>query len=307
MLAINDNFNVKLKDKTFIALGNFDGLHIGHLALIKKVLELSKENNVKSMVITFTNHPLSIIDKAREPKLIMDKNSKINLLSKMGIDIVNFATFDEKFMKISPKDYILNLMNYYNAVGFIVGFNHRFGYKNTGNNELLKKLSKQYGFELHVVEPVKYKGEPVSSTRIRKAINKGQIEDANKMLLKPFMLKGSVEHGKMIGRTIGFPTANLKYDKKIILPKIGIYYTIVEYNNKLYRGITNIGTNPTVGVNDITIETYILDFNKNIYDENISVYFINRIRDEIKFDSLEQLKEQLESDKKFALGKNIEI
>lgn len=307
MVVINDNFNVKLKDKTFIALGNFDGLHIGHLTLIEKVLEISKENNVKSMVITFANHPLSVVDKTRAPKLIMDKAVKIDILAKMGIEIVDFVTFDEKLMKMSPEEYILNLIKHYNAAGFVVGFNHRFGYKNSGDNELLKKLSRKYGFKLYIVQPVSYKDEVVSSTRIRRAIDNGEIEAANKMLLKPFMLKGSIEHGKMIGRTIGFPTANLKYDKKIILPKNGIYYTIVEYNNKLYRGITNVGTNPTVGLNDITVETNILDFNKDIYDETISIYFINRIRDEIKFNSLEDLKHQLELDKKFALGKNIEI
>jgi riboflavin kinase/FMN adenylyltransferase len=307
-MVINDNFDIKFKNKTFIALGSFDGLHLGHLALINKVVELAKENNVKSMVNTFINHPLSIIDISKVPKLIMSNETKAKILSNLGIDIINFANFDTDFMKISPEDYILNLINHYNAIGFVVGFNHKFGHNNKGNIELLKKLSLKYNFKLYIVSPIKFDEEVISSTIIRKKILEGNIEDVNRMLLKPFMLSGNVIEGKKVGRTIGFPTANLEYHKDFVLPKMGVYYTVVRYNNKCYKGITSIGRNPTiVGVNDLTIETYLLDFNSNIYNENIELYFLKRIRSMIKFNNLEDLKIQMRSDKNFAKEQNIEI
>ncbi|WP_026882287.1 bifunctional riboflavin kinase/FAD synthetase [Clostridium akagii] len=308
MMVINDNFNIKLKDKTFIALGSFDGLHLGHLALINKVLELAKENNAKSMVNTFINHPLSIIDKSRIPKLIMSNETKANILTSLGIDIINFANFDSDFMKISPEDYILNLINHYNAIGFVVGFNHKFGHKNQGDINLLKRLSLEYNFKLYIVSPIKCDEEIISSTGIREKILSGNIEEANKMLLKPFMLEGKIIEGKKVGRTIGFPTANLEYHKDFALPKMGVYYTVVKYNNNLYKGITSIGKNPTIiGINKLTIETYILDFKSNIYNKNIELYFINRIRDMVKFNNLDDLKAQMERDKTFAKEQNIEI
>ncbi len=308
MMVINDNFNIKLKDKTFIALGSFDGLHLGHLALINKVVELAKANNAMSMVNTFINHPLSIIDKSKVPKLIMSNETKAKILNNLGIDIVNFANFDKEFMNISPEDYILNLIKYYNAIGFVVGFNHKFGHNNIGNVELLKKLSLEYNFKLYIVSPIKYDEEVISSTGIRKKILSGNIEDVNRMLLKPFMLEGKIKEGKKVGRTIGFPTANLAYHKNFALPKMGVYYTIVEYNNKFYKGITSIGTNPTItGINELTIETFLLDFSSDIYNENIKLYFIKRIRDMIKFNNLEELKSQMESDKNFAKKQNIEM
>lgn len=308
MMVINDNFNIKLNDKTFIALGSFDGLHLGHLALINKVLELAKLNNVKSMVNTFVNHPLTVIDKSKVPKLIMSNETKVKILSDLGIDIINFANFDLDFMRISPEDYILNLIKYYNAIGFVVGFNYRFGHNNEGNTELLKKLSSKYKFKLYIVNPIKCDEEIISSTGIRNKILLGNIEETNRMLLKPFMLEGKVMQGKKVGRTIGFPTANLEYNKDFAIPKMGVYYTIVKYNNTFYKGITSIGKNPTiVGVNKLTIETYLLDFDINIYNKNIELYFIKRIRDMIKFNNLQDLKFQIESDKNFAKEQKIEM
>ncbi|MDF2502537.1 MULTISPECIES: bifunctional riboflavin kinase/FAD synthetase [Clostridium] len=308
MIILHDNFKTKLKYNTFIALGSFDGLHKGHLTLINKVLELSKSNgNIKSMVNTFANHPLTIVDKDKVPKLIMDNDTKAEILDKLGIDIVNFALFNEDLMKMSPENFIFNMIKCYNAVGIVVGFNYRFGHKNLGDIELLKKLSEEYNFKLFIINPIEYNENVISSTRIRTNIGAGKMEDVNNMLLKPYMLKGKVISGKKLGRTIGFPTANLEYNKEFAIPKKGVYYTLVKYKEKIYKGITNIGTNPTIGINELTIETYILDFTNEIYNEYIKIYFISRIRDEQKFNSLAELKNQLEKDKKFAKMRNIEI
>lgn len=305
MLVYEDNFKTTLKEKTYIALGSFDGLHVGHMRLINKTIELAKENNAKSMVFTFKNHPLTIINKDIAPKLIIDNEVKSELLEKCGVDIVNYVNFNNEFMKISPEDFIKNMVKCYNVKGIIVGFNYRFGYKNLGDIELLKKLSIKFRFELNIIEPVKIDDDIVSSSKIRQLVSEGNITKANKFLNRPFMLQGTVIHGKQLGRKINFPTTNLKYNKNFVLPKRGVYYTCVKYNGEIYRGITNIGYNPTVNDKKLSIETHILGFKKDIYDENLRLYFCKRIRSEKKFNSIEELANQLYKDKNFASMQNI--
>lgn len=305
MIVYEDNFNIKLNEKTYVALGSFDGLHLGHMSLINKTIELAKANNARSMVFTFKNHPLTVINEEMAPKLIMNNNTKTKLLEDIGVDIVNYAEFNEEFMKINPEKFIDNILKAYNTQGFVVGFNYRFGYKNLGDIELLQNLSTTLGFELNVITPVKINGEVVSSSKVRHLISEGDITKANYFLTRPFMLQGKVVHGKQLGRKISFPTINLDYDKKFVLPRGGVYYTVVEYNDKRYRGITNIGYNPTVKDKKLSIETHILDFNKDIYGEYVNIYFYKRIRDEKKFESVEHLSKQLEIDKLYAEKQNL--
>ncbi len=308
MIIMEDNFKKYLQYNTYIALGSFDGIHIGHLSLVNKTIKLAKKNGAKSMIFTFKNHPLSIINKELAPKLIMDNFSKMKVLETFGLDIINMANFDNELMKLSPEDFILNLVNHYKAKGLVVGFNNRFGYKNLGDVELLKKISKKYGFDLCVVDPVKYKGQIVSSSIIRSSVSdEGDVKKAAKMLARPFMLQGNVIKGKQLGRTLGFPTVNLDYDKKFLLPRGGVYYTMVDYEGEIFRGITNVGYNPTVDDNKLGIETHILDFDKNIYNKHIKIYFIDRIRDEKKFNSIEFLADQLKKDKIYAKKQKLEI
>jgi riboflavin kinase/FMN adenylyltransferase len=308
MIVLEDNFNSKLDYKTYIALGSFDGLHLGHMGLINKTLQLSRSSNLKSMIYTFKNHPLTVINKDRVPKLLMDNETKIELLEGLGVDIVNLVNFNSEYMKISPEEFIVNMVEYYNLQGLIVGFNYRFGYKNAGDIQLLKEYSEKLGFELHVIDSVTYEDEIVSSSRIRSLIASGNIQKANEMLISPYMLSGRVIRGKQLGRKIGFPTVNLRYDKNFLLPGTGVYYTTVRYGGITYKGITSVGFNPTVEPDNetISIETYILNFSKEIYNENIMVYFINKIRDEVEFDSIELLVEQLKIDKAYAEARNLE-
>jgi riboflavin kinase/FMN adenylyltransferase len=305
---MEDNFKKYLQYNTYIALGSFDGIHIGHVSLVNKTIKLAKKNGAKSMLFTFKNHPLSIINKELAPKLIMDNFSKIKILETFGLDIVNMANFDKELMKLSPEDFILNLVNHYRAKGLVVGFNNRFGYKNLGDVDLLKKISKKYGFDLYVVDPVKYKGQIVSSSIIRSSVSdEGDVKKAGRMLTRPFILQGNVIKGKQLGRTLGFPTVNLDYDKRFVLPRGGVYYTIVDYEGEIFRGITNVGYNPTVDDNKLGIETHILDFSENIYGKHIKIYFMDRIRDEKKFNSIEFLAEQLKKDKIYAKKQKLEI
>lgn len=290
---------------SYVALGSFDGLHKGHLSLIKKTVELAKKINGISVVYTFRNHPRKFIQSIDNPKLLLDNKSKKEILKKENIDLVYFEEFNKEFMKFSPEQFIKYLCEKFNVKGIVVGFNYRFGYKNSGDVNLLKELAKTYNYELYVMEPCVYNEEAISSTKIRQALIRGALNEANEMLTRPFFIRGEVVHGKQLGRTIGFPTANLNFSKDIILPKIGVYYTNVLWNNKIYKGITSIGNNPTVNGEKITLETFILDFDKDIYDEEIYVYFIKFLREEKKFASIENLKNQLKLDAQIASKENI--
>lgn len=300
MIVLEDSFIKEKHKANYVALGSFDGLHLGHLSLVRKAVEIANKNGGNSMVFTYKNHPKTLIKPEFAPKLIMDMDTKLEILEREKIDIVAIKSFTKEFMKMSSEDFIKFLCINYNVKGIIVGFNFKFGYKNQGDINILRDLQQKYKYQLYVMEAFRYKDEIISSTRIRESILNGEVLEAREMLSKPFKLKGLVTHGKKLGRTIGFPTANIKFDSKIIIPKIGVYYTNIIYNDKKYKGITSVGNNPTVNGKELTIETYILDFNSEIYDEEIEVYFIDRIRDEKKFSSVDELVIQLKKDKKFA-------
>lgn len=300
---MNEKLNRFLEEGTYsyVALGSFDGLHSGHLSLVNKIIELANENKGRSIVYTFKNHPRTLIKGATPPKLLMDNESKEEILEALGVDLIYFEEFNEEYMKLTPEGFIKYLCEKFKVKGIVVGFNYRFGYKNIGNIEMLKELSDKYGYELYVMEPCNYENEVISSTRIRDELLNGNVDKAMKMLNRPYIIKGKVVHGKKLGRTIGFPTANLDYSKEALIPRKGVYYTNVQWQGKIYKGITSVGNNPTVNGDKLTIETYILDFNNDLYGHNIKVYFIKKIRDEKKFNSIDDLVIQLKKDKYYAL------
>ena len=308
MIVVDDDINKEDKKKpNYVALGSFDGLHYGHLSLLRKTVEISKKNNGNSMVFTYKNHPKTLINPEKVPRLIMDTETKIKCLEEEKIDIVVLKEFTKEFMQIQPEDFIKMLCEKYNIKGIIVGFNFKFGHKNLGDTNLLKALKNKYGYELFVMEPYTYKDEIISSSRIRKTISDGEVEEASKMLSIYYSIKGKIIHGKKLGRTIGFPTANMEVNHENVIPKKGVYYTNVEFNNKIYKGITSVGNNPTVNGKELTIETFILNFEEILYEKEIRLYFISRMRDEIKFNSLGELINQLKKDEAYAKGKDIEI
>lgn len=300
---MNEKLNRFLEEGTYsyVALGSFDGLHSGHLSLVNKIIELANENKGRSIVYTFKNHPRTLIKGTTPPKLLMDNESKEEILESLGVDLIYFEEFNEEYMKLTPEGFIKYLCEKFKVKGIVVGFNYRFGYKNIGNIEMLKELSTKYGYELYVMEPCNYENEVISSTRIRNELFNGNVDKAMKMLNRPYIIKGKVVHGKKLGRTIGFPTANLDYSKEALIPRKGVYYTNVQWQGKIYKGITSVGNNPTVNGDKLTIETYILDFNNDLYGHNIKVYFIKKIRDEKKFNSIDDLVIQLKKDKNYAL------
>jgi len=300
MLVSADNKAYDLAKKTYIVLGNFDGIHLGHRKLIDKACALADENDALSMVYTFKDHPLKLIDMINSPQLLMDNERRIQVFESLGVDAVKFQDFDEIIMKMDPEDFIKKLVQQYKPKGIVVGFNFRFGYKNSGDVNLIKKLERKYNYKLYVINAVKIGNTIVSSSLIRGFIKDGNLQSANIFLGSVFSIYGKVIHGKEIGRKLDFPTANLDYSDYII-PGSGVYYTNVLYKSALYKGITNIGYNPTISAgNPIRIETHILDFNKDVYDDYIRIFFVKKTRGEIKFDSLDGLKNQLKSDKEAA-------
>jgi riboflavin kinase / FMN adenylyltransferase len=307
MIVIDDIIMNDKKSDNYVALGSFDGLHYGHLSLVRKTIQVAKEKNGKSMVFTYKNHPKTIVKPDSVPKLIMDLDTKLEYLEEENVDIVVLRTFTKEFMSIEAEDFIKLLCEDYNVKGIVVGFNFRFGHKNLGNIDLLKELQNKYGYELYIIDPYTYKGEIISSTRVRNCILEGNVSEATDMLSKPYLIKGKVIHGKQLGRTIGIPTANLEFDNKMVIPEKGVYYTNVKYNGSIFKGLTSVGYNPTVNGKELTIETYILNFDEMIYDEELKVYFVERIRDELKFDTLDELVEQIRKDEDFIKNKDIII
>ncbi|MBW8382785.1 MAG: bifunctional riboflavin kinase/FAD synthetase [Youngiibacter sp.] len=306
MIVIDETYKGELNEGTYIALGSFDGLHLGHMSLINRVVDEALADGVKSMVYTFKNHPLTVAKPEAVPKLLMDNEQKLHLLESSGIDVTAMISFTKGYMMTGPEEFITMLMDKYNAKGIVVGFNYKFGYKNRGNVESLRELSQKYGFKLMVLDAAKMEEAVISSTRIRDLIINGHVKEANAMLFEPFMLRGTVVGGRKIGRKIGFPTANMTYDNKYLIPKIGVYYTNIWVKGKLHRGISSVGYNPTIDEGQkLTIETYILDFNEDIYGEEVRLYFMEYMRGEVKFEGLEALIAQLNKDRDLAAEKEL--
>ncbi len=301
MIILDNDYAKKLEDETYIALGSFDGLHKGHMALINRVVDEALLNECKSLVYTFTNHPLSVAQPEKAPKLLMDNEQKLHILRSAGIDIVAMVDFTFEFMQTSAEDFIRHLLEKYNAKGLVIGFNYKYGYKNQGNAHTLKDLAKKIGFELVVLDPEADEEGIYSSTRIRSLLEEGKVSEANSLLIEPFMLRGIVVTGQSKGKGLGYPTANIAHDELMLIPKFGVYYTNVEVDGLIYRGITSIGTNPTISENNpTTVETYILDFDREIYGTEIKVYFLEWMREMIKYATMDELKEQLRRDNNYA-------
>jgi len=292
MIIIDENVKGDFSEGTYIALGSFDGLHKGHMTLINKVVDEAMADGLKSAVYTFKNHPLTIAKPELAPKLLMDNKQKIHLLKAKGVDVTIFVSFTMEYMKTEAEEFILSLIHDFNAKGFVVGFNYKYGYQNKGNVETLKAMADKYGFKLFIMDAALSNDDVISSTRIRNLILKGEMREANKLLFEPFMLRGTIIGGKKLGRKLGFPTANMSYDMKYVIPKTG-------------KSITSVGYNPTVDGKNLSIETFILDFDREIYGEEVKLYFVEYMRDEEKYATLDELVEQLKRDEQYAREQEI--
>ncbi len=293
--------NIDMSRGIGIALGNFDGLHIGHMELVNRVVALSRKKRLKSLLYTFSNHPENIIAQKVITPLITTNQIKIDILNNSNLDYLYFEDFNEEYMKMKPREFIQKIIvEKFNAKLVVVGFHYHFGYKGAGDISLLKRLGDESGFEVYVVEPIKVGDIIVSSSAIRTFLKNGDVEKAAIFMNRKYAIKGKVLKGKTLGRQIGFPTINLIPDATNILPSKGVYLTQTIIDNHCYHSVTNIGTNPTVENERIKIETHLLDFNGDLYGKKVEVHFIKKLRNEVKFESVQSLTAQIALDVQYA-------
>lgn len=296
IICINNVY--KAKSKSVIALGNFDGVHIGHKELLKNLVNMAKEKNIKSSILVFKNHTKNLLAKKAQ-NLITSNRKKYEIFENMGIDIIYEIAFTKEIMHLEPEYFVENFLKENLLIeGIVVGYDYKFGYKAKGDTKLLKELSDKNSIDLIVVDKISDNGEAISSTRIRNLIKNSNIKKANQLLGYNFSMDCLVVHGKKLGSKMGYPTANLELLDDYIIPKFGVYDSNVIINNKLYKAVTNIGKNPTIENSGIRIESNIIDFNQDIYGQKIELILLDYIRSEKKFDSIDSLFEQIKKDRK---------
>lgn len=285
---------------TVLTIGTYDGVHVGHQVIIQRVNELAQKIGSQSVMLTFDPHPKFVLNTNHQDlKLISTIDEKIELLEKFGLDNLVITPFSKDFAAMEAEDYVQKiLVEHFHPSIIVIGYDHRFGKNRKGDIELLKKLGPKYHYEVEEISVQTIDEISVSSTKVRNALLEGNIADANTWLAHPFILEGKVIYGDQIGRTIGFPTANIQInnDKKLIPPP-GVYAVWTEVKGKRYQGALSISHRPTILDNgELRIEVYIIDFDQDIYGEEVRLIFVDWIRDDLKFENLPQLVEQINMD-----------
>jgi len=278
-------------------IGNFDGVHLGHQQIFRKIVQEARQNQSKSVVITFAPHPKSILHPDKRPfYLLTTLDEKLKLIESLEVDGVMLIPFSLEFSKTTAKDFVCQILwEQLRIKKIFIGHDYTFGKGKEGNEEFLARYGKKLGFQVDVTNAVKVGEIIISSTRIRNAILDGDVKTACALLGRPYNLKGAVTGGHKRGTQLGFPTANLE-PEKILLPPEGVYAVVVELKKNRYQGVLNIGSNPTFGNEKLTVELYILDFQADIYGEELEIFFIDRIRGEVRFDNPESLVNQIRND-----------
>ncbi len=285
-----------------VAIGNFDGCHRGHVALLSGMKAYANQASLVPAVLTFFPHPVEVLKPGKKLERLTTTSEKLAQLEPLGVEFVLVAPFDKRLAELSPETFYTNyLRDGLAAKSIHVGFNFRFGKDRAGDTELLKQWCDRDGLHLEILPPFEWKGTRVSSSAVRNAILDGDVARARDLLGRPYSVSGQVTRGDGRGQTIGFPTANLQIASEKVLPKNGVYVTKARWQEQWYRSVTNVGIRPTFSGSGserppIKIEVHLLDFQARIYDEFIEVEFLERIRDEMKFSSVEQLTAQIKKD-----------
>ena len=296
-----ENYNHK-EQLSMLTIGTFDGVHIGHQKIIERLNQIKDKNFERSMILTFYPHPRMVLDQSNDIKMLTTIEEKIYLLEKFGLDDLIIEPFTKEFSRLSALDFVRNiLVNQLHIKKLVIGYDHHFGKNREGNFEQLSEYGELYDFKVEEISAQEIESVSVSSTKIRKAIEVGDMEKANKYLGYNYLLTGEIVTGQGIGRKINFPTVNLhiQEDYKLI-PNKGVYIVRANFNDESVFGIMNIGFRPTVGGKGQTIEIHLLDFNKNLYGSNMQIEVLMRLRDEKKFESIEELSAQIRQDEKSA-------
>lgn len=281
-----------------MTLGTFDGVHIGHKKIIERLVANANASDSETVLLTFFPHPRMILQNGSDIKLLNTIDEKSSLLEKCGVDHLIIHPFDEKFSRLTAEEFVEDiLVNQFHLKKIIIGHDHRFGRNRTANIDDLIEFGQQFSFEVEQISAQEIDEVSVSSTKIRNALNEGNCKLANEYLGYAYMLSGIVEKGKSIGRTIEFPTANLQIDETYkLIPKNGVYIVSALLTNQTVFGMMNIGFNPTVNGEKQSIEIHFFNWNADLYNQKIQVNIHERLRDEKKFDSVEQLQKQLQTD-----------
>ncbi len=287
-----------------VTTGMFDGIHLGHQKIITRLKEIAQEQNGETVLFTFAPHPRIVLfpdDTGLE--MINTEQEKIQLLERYGIDHLIIYPFTREFSRLSSVEFVRDiLVNKIKTKWLIIGYNHHFGRNREGSFEQLREYGPVYGFEVEEIAAKGVDSIEISSTKIRVALKAGNVKTANSYLGHTYSLSGNVEKGLQLGRTLGYPTANIHVaDKYKLIPADGIYAVQVKHKNELYGGMLSIGNNPTVEGKGRSMEVHIFNFDKTIYGDDLTISFIDRLRDEMKFDTMDELKKQMQSDQENSL------
>lgn len=300
MKVITSLLNNYIDEQTAVTVGKFDGIHKGHELLTKKLLE-QKAQGLAPCVVTFDISPRIRLGKDKT-KLLITNEERLHLLDRAGIDYLAQCPFEQEIMHLEPETFIELLVEHFHMKYLVCGTDFCFGRKGRGNVTLLRELAQTYGFTLEVLEKLQQDHRDISSTFVREEIAQGNVRKGNELLGYRYFVWGRVVHGKHLGTRIGIPTINLIPPEDKLLPRYGVYVTEIEIDHHRYHGVTNVGVKPTVtGEQRVGIETHILDFDQDVYEKQVRVAFLEHIRDEQKFDSVDALRAQMQKDKQFAL------
>jgi len=303
VITVNGISKYKEKHPIVITIGTFDGVHIGHRKILDKIINHAKNSKLKSAVLTFFPHPRMVLQKDSNIKLLNTIDEKMAILNQLGLDILIVHPFTKEFSRYSATEFVRDIIvNTLNTKKVIIGYDHRFGRNRNANIKDLVVFGETHNFTVEEIPAQEIDDVSVSSTKIRKAIQTGDIKTANSYLGYNYMLTGTVVRGKSLGKKLGFPTANLFIEEEYkLIPKTGSYIVKSILNNREVHGMMNIGYNPTVDGKKISIEINFFDFDADLYEQKIQVAILARLRDEQKFESLENLKRQLAQDKEQSL------
>jgi len=281
-----------------LTIGVFDGVHLGHRYLISQLKELARQQGLHSGVVTFRQHPQKVLPPQTRLPFLTSLAQRTKLLEDEGVDAIITLSFTPELARLSARQFLGLLQKYLRMRGVVIGPDFALGQNREGNTETLRRLGQEMGFSVTVVSPITIDGEVVSSTAIRKALAQGNMKQVQNLLGRPFSLHGRVVPGARRGTGLGFPTANLDIDPEQALPPDGVYISQAHIDNQVYPAMTNIGKNPTFGASERTVETYLLNYHGDLYGQELTVNFIERLRDEKKFDTPEELKKQIAEDVK---------
>lgn len=303
MKVVRDLKNFTNSKKTVLTIGTFDGVHIGHQKIIKQLVETAQSQNLTSVVLTFFPHPRMVLQNDNAVRMIDTVDEKIQWLDQLGVDVLVIHPFSKSFSRTTAVTFARDIIaNQLNTKEVIIGYDHRFGQNREATIEDLETFGQLYNFKVAVIPAQDIESIAVSSTKIRKAMSNGDLSTVRQYLNRPFRLTGLVVKGDQIGKSIGFPTANVAIEEKYKLwPSNGVYLVQSRIDQQNVWGMMNIGNRPTVAGKKITIEVHFFDFNKNLYEQTIALDIHVKIREENKFDSLESLKKQLQKDQQLCL------